>query len=118
MLVAALAALGGCAVDAAPQYLPLFSECSDTSECGPAPAACFPIAWESGSGLMCSQYCSPEQPCPDADSVCYEQVGDPVGWSICYARCMGDVDCHPSFTCAPVERNGQVIDRICMPRSG
>jgi len=104
-------ALTGCISDGDVGY---YERCRDTSDCI-ADVTCFRVAFERDrDGAMCTVNCEADTDCP-GNAACFGLVGDPVDQKVCFQRCIDDGDCPPTFVCADAERDGMVVDAICLP---
>lgn len=104
-------ALVGCVSDNDVGY---YERCRDTSDCIPE-ATCFRVAFERDrDGAMCTLNCTDDADCP-GNAACFGLVGDPVEQQVCFQRCIDDRDCPATFVCANAERDGMVVDAICLP---
>ncbi|MEM9069613.1 MAG: hypothetical protein AAGE52_13960 [Myxococcota bacterium] len=92
----------------------LYEACGDTSDCA-GTATCFTVAFERDrDGAMCTINCEDDRECP-GNAACFALVGDPVDQNVCFERCVDDLDCPLNFVCANAERDGVVVDAICLP---
>ncbi|HJK93233.1 MAG TPA: hypothetical protein RMH85_33180 [Polyangiaceae bacterium LLY-WYZ-15_(1-7)] len=108
----ALAPLAGCFGDDDAGY---YQSCADGEQCL-SDTTCFTVAFERDrDGAMCTANCETDADCPFGGA-CFGLVGDPVEQRVCFERCRDDRDCPPEFLCANAERDGEIVDAICLPR--
>ncbi len=92
----------------------LYESC-DTRSCDSLADACYTVAFEDDrDGTMCSRECDTSADC-SGDAACFALYGDPSDKQVCFERCLEDRDCASGFFCADAERDGVVVDSICLP---